>query len=197
VDHEQRTSAERGIDRGRRAARPAAGASGGSNRRRPRPGRGNRRTRRRPDRGRAGRGTGVLNTFRAADGYFLIAVIREHQLARLATLVGRPDWVNDPRLADPAAWPTLTVSPSAASSNGVAVAVDGVNIYGYLTNETGIGAIARGFARSLRGMGVPLGFKDLKGSDGGLPDSKMPGCERTLYNVIGFQPPQDVGENAT
>jgi mannose-6-phosphate isomerase-like protein (cupin superfamily) len=33
-------------------------------------------------------------------------------------------------------------------------------------------------------------FKKLKGSDGGLPDSKMPGCERTLYNVIGFQPPQ-------
>ena len=40
-------------------------------------------------------------------------------------------------------------------------------------------------------------FKDLKGSDGGLPDSKMPGCERTLFNVIGFQPPPDVGENAT
>jgi mannose-6-phosphate isomerase-like protein (cupin superfamily) len=33
-------------------------------------------------------------------------------------------------------------------------------------------------------------FKKLKGSDGGLPDSKMPGCERTLYNVIGFQPPE-------
>jgi uncharacterized RmlC-like cupin family protein len=33
-------------------------------------------------------------------------------------------------------------------------------------------------------------FKRLKGSDGGLPDSKMPGCERTLYNVIGFQPPK-------
>ena len=32
-------------------------------------------------------------------------------------------------------------------------------------------------------------FKKLKGSDGGLPDSKMPGCERILYNVIGFQPP--------
>ena len=32
-------------------------------------------------------------------------------------------------------------------------------------------------------------FKDLKGFDGGLPDSKMPGCERTLFNVIGFQPP--------
>jgi quercetin dioxygenase-like cupin family protein len=36
-------------------------------------------------------------------------------------------------------------------------------------------------------------FKDLKGSDGGLPDSKMSGCERTLYNVIGFQPPADAG----
>ena len=33
-------------------------------------------------------------------------------------------------------------------------------------------------------------FKKLKGSDGGLPDSKMPGCERILYNVIGFQPPK-------
>ena len=30
-------------------------------------------------------------------------------------------------------------------------------------------------------------FKALKGSDGGLPDSKMPGCERTLFNVIGFR----------
>ena len=40
-------------------------------------------------------------------------------------------------------------------------------------------------------------FKDLKGSDGGLPDSIMPGCERTLFNVIGFQPPENVGENAT
>src|SRR6266853_1123606 len=33
-------------------------------------------------------------------------------------------------------------------------------------------------------------FKKLKGSDGGLPDSRMPGCERILYNVIGFQPPE-------
>jgi len=32
-------------------------------------------------------------------------------------------------------------------------------------------------------------FDQLKGSDGGLPDSRMPGCERTLINVIGFQPP--------
>ena len=47
-------------------------------------------------------------------------------------------------------------------------------------------------------------FSKLKGSDGGLPDSRMPGCERILYNVIGFQPPKTerdgkqspVGENA-
>ncbi|MDB5802988.1 MAG: cupin 2 protein [Betaproteobacteria bacterium] len=36
-------------------------------------------------------------------------------------------------------------------------------------------------------------FGDLKGFDGGLPDSKMPGCERTLFNVIGFQPPNGEG----
>jgi quercetin dioxygenase-like cupin family protein len=36
-------------------------------------------------------------------------------------------------------------------------------------------------------------FSKLKGFDGGLPDSKMPGCERILYNVIGFQPPPGEG----
>jgi len=36
-------------------------------------------------------------------------------------------------------------------------------------------------------------FRNLKGSDGGLPDSKMKGCIRTLFNVIGFQPPQGEG----
>jgi hypothetical protein len=33
-------------------------------------------------------------------------------------------------------------------------------------------------------------FQDLRGSDGGLPDSKAPQCERTLYNVIGFSRPR-------
>src|SRR4026208_1341554 len=32
-------------------------------------------------------------------------------------------------------------------------------------------------------------FKQLKGSDGGLPDSKLPECRRKLYAVIGLQPP--------
>jgi mannose-6-phosphate isomerase-like protein (cupin superfamily) len=33
-------------------------------------------------------------------------------------------------------------------------------------------------------------FSKLKGFDGGLPDSEHPDCRRTLYNVIGFQPPK-------
>lgn len=47
-------------------------------------------------------------------------------------------------------------------------------------------------------------FKDLKGYDGGLPDSEHRSALRKLYNVIGFQPPKGeggavsspVGENA-
>jgi hypothetical protein len=40
-------------------------------------------------------------------------------------------------------------------------------------------------------------FADLKGSDGGLPDSKMTGSIRKLYNVIGFQPPPGSGGAVT
>ena len=32
-------------------------------------------------------------------------------------------------------------------------------------------------------------YSQIKGSDGGLPDSLHPSAERILYNVIGFQPP--------
>ena len=34
-------------------------------------------------------------------------------------------------------------------------------------------------------------FDQLQGFDGGLPDSKHPDSIRTLYNVIGFQPPEN------
>lgn len=37
-------------------------------------------------------------------------------------------------------------------------------------------------------------FGALKGHDGGLPDSNIPGSYRTLINVIGFQPPAGEGE---
>jgi mannose-6-phosphate isomerase-like protein (cupin superfamily) len=40
-------------------------------------------------------------------------------------------------------------------------------------------------------------FRSLKGSDGGLPDSKLPECRRKLYAVIGFQPPNTDSEAAT
>jgi len=33
-------------------------------------------------------------------------------------------------------------------------------------------------------------FAELQGHDGGLPDSDYPGAERTLFNAIGFQPPE-------
>jgi hypothetical protein len=40
-------------------------------------------------------------------------------------------------------------------------------------------------------------FKDLQGSAGGLPDSDLPECRRTLYAVIGFQPPNAASDAAT
>ena len=46
-------------------------------------------------------------------------------------------------------------------------------------------------------------FKNLRGHDGGLPDSNVEGSYRTLMNVVGFQPPKEnaaagspVGANA-
>jgi mannose-6-phosphate isomerase-like protein (cupin superfamily) len=40
-------------------------------------------------------------------------------------------------------------------------------------------------------------FGRLKGSDGGLPDSKLPEARRKLYAVIGFQPPKKSGRATT
>jgi mannose-6-phosphate isomerase-like protein (cupin superfamily) len=40
-------------------------------------------------------------------------------------------------------------------------------------------------------------FRKLKGSDGGLPDSKLPESRRKLYAVIGFQPPMEKPNEAT
>lgn len=35
-------------------------------------------------------------------------------------------------------------------------------------------------------------FADLTRCIGGFPDSDLPGCERTLLNVVGFDPPDEV-----
>ena len=40
-------------------------------------------------------------------------------------------------------------------------------------------------------------FKDLNGYNGGLPDSDFHSAVRTLYNVIGFQPPKGDGGAVT
>jgi quercetin dioxygenase-like cupin family protein len=36
-------------------------------------------------------------------------------------------------------------------------------------------------------------FKDLKGFSDGLQDSALPECQKTVFNVIGFQTPEDAG----
>src|SRR4051812_5199409 len=46
----------------------------------------------------------ILDTFRAADGWFVLQLVREHQLPRLAEVVGRHEWADDPRLATRQGW---------------------------------------------------------------------------------------------
>jgi crotonobetainyl-CoA:carnitine CoA-transferase CaiB-like acyl-CoA transferase len=46
----------------------------------------------------------ILDTFRASDGWFVMQLVREHQFARLAEVVGHPQWADDPRLATRAGW---------------------------------------------------------------------------------------------
>jgi formyl-CoA transferase len=48
--------------------------------------------------------TGLVAAFAARDGYFVIAVLRDHQFERLAALLGHPEWVGDPRFATREGW---------------------------------------------------------------------------------------------
>jgi crotonobetainyl-CoA:carnitine CoA-transferase CaiB-like acyl-CoA transferase len=48
----------------------------------------------------------ILDTFRASDGWFVMQLVREHQFERLAHVVGRPQWADDPRFATRAGWGT-------------------------------------------------------------------------------------------
>ena len=47
---------------------------------------------------------GILHSFRAADGWFMLQVLRAHQWPDLARAIGRPDWVDDARFATPQGW---------------------------------------------------------------------------------------------
>lgn len=50
------------------------------------------------------RGALILTSFRAADGYFMIQVGREHQWERLCEIIGKTEWLSDPRFATRAGW---------------------------------------------------------------------------------------------
>ena len=43
----------------------------------------------------------ICEGFRASDGYVVVQIVREHQFAKLADLVGHPEWNDDPALRDP------------------------------------------------------------------------------------------------
>ncbi len=46
----------------------------------------------------------ICEGFRASDGYVVAQIVREPQFARVAELVGHPEWVDDPRFATRAGW---------------------------------------------------------------------------------------------
>ncbi len=46
----------------------------------------------------------ICEGFRCSDGYVVMQVVREHQFTKLADLVGKPEWHDDPRLADRYGW---------------------------------------------------------------------------------------------
>ena len=46
----------------------------------------------------------LMHGFRAADGWFIVQVGREHQFARLVEAIGHPDWAEDPRFATRQGW---------------------------------------------------------------------------------------------
>jgi len=50
------------------------------------------------------RGALILTSFKASDGYFMLQVGREHQWERLCQLIGKPEWLSDPRFATRAGW---------------------------------------------------------------------------------------------
>jgi crotonobetainyl-CoA:carnitine CoA-transferase CaiB-like acyl-CoA transferase len=46
----------------------------------------------------------INHGFRAGDGWFIVQVGREHHFERLADIVGRPEWLSDPRLDTRQGW---------------------------------------------------------------------------------------------
>ena len=46
----------------------------------------------------------ICEGFRASDGYVVVQIVREHQFFKLAELIGRPEWKDDPRFATRSGW---------------------------------------------------------------------------------------------
>ncbi|MCU1396712.1 MAG: putative acyl-CoA transferase/carnitine dehydratase [Ilumatobacteraceae bacterium] len=46
----------------------------------------------------------ILDGFEAGTGWFMIQIGREHEFARLAELIGKPEWTSDPRFATRPLW---------------------------------------------------------------------------------------------
>jgi crotonobetainyl-CoA:carnitine CoA-transferase CaiB-like acyl-CoA transferase len=46
----------------------------------------------------------ILDAFAAGDGYVVTQIVREHQFEALARLIGRDEWLDDPRFADRQGW---------------------------------------------------------------------------------------------
>jgi formyl-CoA transferase len=54
--------------------------------------------------------TALVAAFKARDGYFVIAVLREHMFEKLCKLLGKPEWLADPRFATRIGWAQHTES---------------------------------------------------------------------------------------
>ncbi|MGI9604016.1 MAG: CaiB/BaiF CoA transferase family protein [Acidimicrobiales bacterium] len=49
-------------------------------------------------------GVGIVETFAARDGHFVLQVVREHHFAVLADAIGHPEWVTDERFLSRSGW---------------------------------------------------------------------------------------------
>ncbi|MEE3330157.1 MAG: CaiB/BaiF CoA-transferase family protein [Myxococcota bacterium] len=47
---------------------------------------------------------GIVNTFKADDGFFIAQAVRPHQLELFSKAVGHEEWLEDPRFADRSGW---------------------------------------------------------------------------------------------
>lgn len=52
--------------------------------------------------------TALVAAFKAKDGYFVVAVFREHMFQKLCHTLGHPEWLDDPRLAERTGWAAHT-----------------------------------------------------------------------------------------